>query len=214
MTEDRSNMRSKASMFANISVTASGSVPSQRRAAMQPCSSLLTMDLVHSSTIFFSFFERDSETRAMVFSSSVVRMDSALVRRALMVGTVARESRQDSNSSCSSCSSTSASRAACCRLAVLAATTSLRSSTLYTWASPSSSLTSEEMSRGTAMSKKRRRPPTAALAAGRPTRDSLVISSSAALLAVKMVSHSAMVSLRRSMRRMSTVTSGNSAASS
>ncbi len=61
--------------------------------------------------------------------------------------------------------------------------TSLRSSTLYTWASPSSSFTSDPMSRGTAMSKKRRRPPTAALAAGRPSRDFLVISNSAALLA-------------------------------
>lgn len=40
-----------------------------------------------------------------------------------MVGTVARESRQDSKSRCSSVSRTSASRAARCLLAVLAATT-------------------------------------------------------------------------------------------
>ncbi len=33
----------------------SGSEPSQRRAAMQPCSNLLTMDLVHSSTVLRSW---------------------------------------------------------------------------------------------------------------------------------------------------------------
>jgi hypothetical protein len=58
------------------------SEPSQRSEAMQPCSSLLTMDFVQSSTARRSFFDRLSGSRDMVRSSSLLRMASALARSA------------------------------------------------------------------------------------------------------------------------------------
>lgn len=60
---------------------------------MQPCSSLLTMDLVQSSTAFFSFFDRESGSFCSVRSSSFDRMASALARSACQVISTARSAR-------------------------------------------------------------------------------------------------------------------------
>ncbi len=49
---------------------------------MQPCSSLLTMDLVQSSTAFFSFLLMLAGSLDSVRSSSLLRMASALARSA------------------------------------------------------------------------------------------------------------------------------------
>mmetsp|Transcript_52468 Transcript_52468/g.114518 ORF Transcript_52468/g.114518 Transcript_52468/m.114518 type:complete len:203 (+) Transcript_52468:298-906(+) len=173
LSASRENMRSSAVMFASVASTASASELSQRSAAIGPCSSLFTMPLLSSSTALACFLVSPSPSLPIAFSNSPARIASALLRRALMVGTVSRESRHASNARSSSFSSSSASAAAAARLSLLAATTSLRSSTLYTIALPSSSLQSGATLRGTEMSTRRRMPPTMSGRAGMPSMSAL-----------------------------------------
>mmetsp|Transcript_23350 Transcript_23350/g.51246 ORF Transcript_23350/g.51246 Transcript_23350/m.51246 type:complete len:203 (+) Transcript_23350:353-961(+) len=111
-TSDNWNMRSNASMLANVWPTASGSDPSHLNAVMGPCNSLLTIALLSSSTAFSCFLDKPSPSLLTTFSNSDARMLSALLLKALIVGTVSRESRHASNARCSSRSRTSASAAA------------------------------------------------------------------------------------------------------
>mmetsp|Transcript_12859 Transcript_12859/g.33012 ORF Transcript_12859/g.33012 Transcript_12859/m.33012 type:complete len:241 (-) Transcript_12859:259-981(-) len=204
-------MRSSAAMFSNVSLTAAGSEPSQRSAVMGPCSSLFMMPRLSSSSAFFCFLVSPSPIDFIAFSSSAVRMSSALLRSALMVGTVSRLSRHDSNAAISSISSASASIAAWRRAALLACTTSFRSSTLYTTA-PSTSLMSCAMLRGTLMSTKRRCP-SATPQGAMPAMSTFSSSSVSLPLAANTRSAASVASMSLSIRWISMVTSGKSAAS-
>mmetsp|Transcript_16543 Transcript_16543/g.53987 ORF Transcript_16543/g.53987 Transcript_16543/m.53987 type:complete len:427 (+) Transcript_16543:6053-7333(+) len=209
----RSNIASSACMCRMARFTCIGSVPSERSDCMGPWSSLLTMERVHSSTVFLCFLVSPSPMRPIALSSSADRMVSALERSRLMVGTVSSESRHDSNASCSSARRPSASRAAAARAALFASTTSRRSSTLNTCATSPSSLTSASTLRGTAMSKRRRVPPTASPRGGIPSRSALRMRGSSEKAAVKMRSASSTQRIisGRSSTRMSI--SGKSALS-
>mmetsp|Transcript_25628 Transcript_25628/g.80229 ORF Transcript_25628/g.80229 Transcript_25628/m.80229 type:complete len:359 (-) Transcript_25628:262-1338(-) len=117
---------------------------------MGPCSSLFTMPRLRRSTASRSLLESLSSLPA-TFCSSAARKSSAFFCRALMAGTAPRLSCQPRYFAFSSASRISASRTSRWRMAVLRATTALRSSTLYE-ATPSRSLVSRSTLRGTEMS--------------------------------------------------------------
>mmetsp|Transcript_2046 Transcript_2046/g.3215 ORF Transcript_2046/g.3215 Transcript_2046/m.3215 type:complete len:310 (+) Transcript_2046:445-1374(+) len=206
-------MRSKAAMLSNVCSTCSGSVPSQRNAVMGPCSNLLTIDLLSSSTAFNCFLLNPSPSLPTAFSHSDARTDSAFALKALMVGTVSNESRHDSKLRCSSLIRTSASSAACARASLLPATTSLRSSTLYTIARPPSVFKSGATLRGTEMSMKRRAPPTLSLRCDMFSTSDFKISSSSEPEAAKITSLSSTHSIKSGMSLMLNFMSGKSSAS-
>mmetsp|Transcript_10740 Transcript_10740/g.18417 ORF Transcript_10740/g.18417 Transcript_10740/m.18417 type:complete len:237 (+) Transcript_10740:150-860(+) len=97
----RSNMRSSACMFTRVCDTARASVPSERMDCMGPCSSLFTMPRDRSSNALRCFLSSPSPIFFRAFSSSIIRISSALVRKRLMVGTVSSESRHASKLPCS-----------------------------------------------------------------------------------------------------------------
>mmetsp|Transcript_13172 Transcript_13172/g.48032 ORF Transcript_13172/g.48032 Transcript_13172/m.48032 type:complete len:311 (+) Transcript_13172:253-1185(+) len=202
-------MRSRACMLSMVSRTASTSLPSfTRRPCIGPCSSLLTMLRLSSSTALRSFLER-SPSLFSVLSSSPTRMASALDRSRLMVGTVCRESRQALNCCRSSRMMYSASLALRARASLLAATTSLRSSTLNTRASSSSAREGHTL-RGTEISTYMR---SGREHSSRSATMSLVYSRSSEPVEVKTTSLAAVHSSRSSIRWMSKVAAGKSAAS-
>lgn len=79
---ERLNMRSRASMLANVSPTAAGSEPSHRRAVMGPCKSLFTMPLLSSSTAFNCFLVKPSPSLLKALSNSPALISSAFPLKA------------------------------------------------------------------------------------------------------------------------------------
>mmetsp|Transcript_7630 Transcript_7630/g.15307 ORF Transcript_7630/g.15307 Transcript_7630/m.15307 type:complete len:214 (+) Transcript_7630:330-971(+) len=161
---------------------------------------------------FFCLLVNPSPSLFSAFSSSALRTDSAFPRSALIVGTVSKESLHASKDICSSFRRTSASAAALARASVLAATTSFKSSTLYTMEPQESTEISAAMLRGTEMSTNLRTPPTASGAAGMFATSDAWMSNSSDPEAAKITSELATHSINSGMRWISKSTSGNSSA--
>mmetsp|Transcript_28377 Transcript_28377/g.57636 ORF Transcript_28377/g.57636 Transcript_28377/m.57636 type:complete len:282 (-) Transcript_28377:213-1058(-) len=122
-----------------------------RRCDMGPCSSLATIPRDRRSTVARSEAVRP-ESLLLTRFSSCFRIFSARDCNLVIIGTVPSDWCHVPNPFFSSCRSSSASSTSRCRFAWFAATTALRSSTLYammlsSWLAPASS-----MLRGTLMS--------------------------------------------------------------
>ena len=193
------------------SETEAASEPSDRSDCIGPCSSLLMIPRLSSSSTLRCFLFSSGPMALMALSTSPFRMASALARSFLIVGTVSRLSRHASNAHRSCSSSALASSAAARRASLLASTTSRRSSTLYAF-TLGRDATSVATLRGTAMSNTRRTEPTAWDGGARPAMLAAVSSGSSLDEAVKMTSAWAAASRRSGDSRMVMLASGNSAA--